>query len=111
MALLYLPSPHEYRLDGPLVPSNTGVLRAQRLIRLDGIPAGILARARARGAAVHQLIHYHNESDLDRGSIDPAYAPYLTAWERCLADRHLTPLLCEYRIASRRHRIAGTLDL
>lgn len=111
MALLFQHEAHAYFLDGPSVPSNTGILRAQGLVRLDGVPAFILERARKRGSAVHQLIHYANEGDLDESSIDPAYLGYLAAWRQCAAERHLTPLLCEYRIASRKHRVAGTLDL
>src|SRR5262249_47758938 len=55
--------------------------------------------------------HFYNEHDLDPASVDPLYAGYLNAWRRCMDERRLTPLLCEYRIASRRHRVAGTLDL
>jgi len=111
MALDFDRLPHRYRVDGVVYPSNTQVLKAQGLIRLNGVPPGILERARQRGSDVHAIIHYANEGDLDETSIDPQYAGYLTAWRRCMFERRLTPLLCEYRIASRRHRIAGTLDL
>src|SRR5262245_32570390 len=102
---------HAYFLEDVRCPSNTQVLKAQGLIRLNGVPPDILERARQRGSDVHQLIHYANEGDLDETSIDPQYAGYLRAWRQCVLERRLTPLLCEYRIASRRHRIAGTLDL
>jgi len=111
VALLFHHEAHEYFLDGPPAPSNTQVLRAQGLVRYDGVPPFILERARRRGAAVHQLVHYINENDLDEASVDPAYVGYLAAWQRCAAERRLTPLVCEYRVASRRHRVAGTLDL
>jgi len=111
MSLVFESGPHRYSLDGCVVPSNTQILKAQGLIRLNGVPPDILERARQRGAHCHQLIHYANEGDLDEASIDPQYAGYLRAWRQCVLERRLQPLLCEYRIGSRRHRIAGTLDL
>lgn len=111
MALLFDHGAHEYFLDGPRVPSTTQVLRDSGLISLDKIPAFILEAARARGSAVHQLVHYLNENDLDWASVDDAYRPYLDAWMAYVRERQLQVLVCEYRIASRRHRVAGTLDL
>lgn len=111
MALLFDHDKHEYWLDGRQLPSTTGVLRDSGLIRLDGIPPFILEAARKRGSAVHQLVHYQNENDLDWSSIDDAYRPYLEAWMRYREERQLVVLLCEHRIVSRRHRVAGTLDL
>lgn len=111
MALLFNAAAHEYFLDGPQVPSTTQVLRDAGLIRLDGIPHFVLEAARQRGSAVHALVHYLNEDDLDWSSVDDRYRPYLEAWVRFRDERRLRVLLCEHRIASRRHRVAGTLDL
>jgi hypothetical protein len=111
MALVFDAVKHEYWLDGHLVPSTTQILRESGLIRFDGIPPFILEAARTRGSAVHALVHYLNEDDLDWGSVDPAYRGYLDAWVACKNERQIVPLLCEHRIASRRHRVAGTLDL
>lgn len=111
MALLFDHARHEYFLDGPRVPSVTEVLHASGLIDLSQIPSFVLERARRRGSAVHQLVHYFNESDLDWGSVDPEFKGYMDAWIRYATETRLRVLLCEYRIASRRHRVAGTLDL
>jgi hypothetical protein len=111
MALEFNAIQHEYRLDGRLVPSATQILQAQGLVRLNGVPAFVLERARARGSAVHRLIHFENECDLDERSIDPQYAGYLIAWRRCVAERQLKALLCEHRVASARFLVAGTFDL
>lgn len=111
MALMFDQASHTYFLDGPQVPSTTGVLRDSGLINLDRIPPFILERARKRGSAVHALVHFLNEDDLDWSSVDEAYLPYLNAWMAYRLERKLRVLLCEYRIASRRHRVAGTLDL
>lgn len=111
MALLFNADRHEYWLDGALLPSTTQILRESGLVRFDGIPAFILEAARTRGSAVHQLCHFANEDDLDWSSVDDAYRPYLEAWMRYREERRLRVLLCEHRIASRRHRVTGTLDL
>jgi hypothetical protein len=111
MALLFDDARHEYFLDGRPLPSVTGVLHASGLIDLSQIPPFILDRARTRGSAVHQLLHYLNESDLDWGSVDPDYRGYIDAWIAYREQLGLRVLLCEHRIASRRHRVAGTLDL
>lgn len=111
MALLFNHAAHEYFLDGEQLPSTTTVLRDSGLIRLDGVPAFILEAALKRGTAVHALVHYYNEGDLDWSSVDDAYRPYLEAWVRFVEERRVRALLCEHRLASRRHRVCGTLDL
>lgn len=113
MALLFngTNGAHEYFLDGQLTPSMTQVLREMGIVRFDGVPPFILEAARKRGSAVHQLCHYANEGDLDESSIADEYRGYLEAWLRCKDERRIVPLLCEHRIASRRHRIAGTIDI
>jgi hypothetical protein len=111
MALMFDRAAHEYFLDGHLLPSVTQILRQQGLVRLDHIPAFILEAARRRGSAVHELAHFYNENDLDWSSVDPGYRPYVDAWVTCVEQRGIVPLLCEYRLASRRHRVCGTLDL
>ena len=111
MALLFDASRHEYFLDGVQVPSVTGVLRDSGLIDLSQIPSFVLERARVRGSAVHQLVHYLNEDDLAWDSVDPMFRGYLDAWVAYREQTALRVLLCERRVASRRHRVAGTLDL
>lgn len=111
MALLFDHAAHEYFLDGVRLPSTTEILRASGLIRLDGIPPFILEAALKRGSAVHQLVHYLNEDDLAWDSVDVAYRGYLDAWVKYREERQLQVLLCEHRLASRRHRVSGTADL
>ncbi len=111
MALLFDANAHEYFLDGQLMPSVTQILRDQGLIDLRGIPAFILEAARQRGSAVHQLVHYLNEDDLDWSSVSDAYRGYVDAWIRYRDETNLRVLLCEHRLASRRHKVTGTLDL
>lgn len=113
MTLDFEPVAHEYRLDGQVLPSVTGVLRASGLINFDGIPAGILEAAQRRGTTVHAAIHYFNEHDLDVGQFVadfPDYAGYLQAWIAFCSQRRFEAVLCERRLASPRHRVAGTAD-
>lgn len=102
---------HDYWLDGARVPSVTQVLKDSGLIRLDGIPPFILEAALKRGSTCHQLIHYYNENDLDWSSVDVAYRGYIDGWVSFREQHRVMPLLCEHRVASPRHRVAGTIDL
>jgi hypothetical protein len=113
MGLAFTPSTHRYELDGSVVPSVTGILKASNLVRFDDAPPSILEAARQRGTAVHQAIHYDNERDLDRARFMaefPTYAGYLRAWITFVEQRKFVPKLCEYRVASRRYQVAGTID-
>jgi hypothetical protein len=111
MALLFNKEAHEYALDGTVVPSVTQVLRDAGLIRLDGIPPFILEAARRRGSAVHELVHFFNEGDLDWSSVADPYRPYLDGWIRYVEEKRLRIVLCEYRIAHPVYRVAGTFDV
>lgn len=111
--LVFHTDPHQYELDGELVPSVTQVLTRAGLIDFSSVPSHVREAALERGRVVHQAIHYLNERDLDvdgfRASF-PHYLGYLEAWGSFCAQRSFTAVLNETRVASRRHRIAGTLD-
>ncbi|HYM24958.1 MAG TPA: hypothetical protein VEU08_17195 [Vicinamibacterales bacterium] len=111
MALLFEHDAHRYFLDGIETPSMTRILRDSGVVSFEGVPEFILERARKRGSAVHALCHYLNENDLDWASVDEAYRGYLDGWRRLRDERQIEPLLCEYRVASRRHRLTGTIDI
>ena len=104
---------HRYELDGAVVPSVTGILKAAGLIDFSGIPAGILEAARRRGSIVHEAIHFYNDRDLDLDAFRadfPDFVGYLDAWISFCDQRRFTPVLNEHRIASPQLQIAGTLD-
>ena len=105
---------HTYFVDGvPVGRSVTGVLKRAGLIDFSGIPAGVLERARTRGTVVHQALHYLNEGDLDLKGFStdyPDYLGYVEAWQFFLAARDFRPVLCEHRVASAAHDVAGTID-
>jgi hypothetical protein len=113
LSLIFDAATHVYMLDGVVVPSVTGILKASGLIDFSGIPEHILEAARVRGTTVHEAIHFFNEDDLDLeqfGEDFPDYAPYLEGWIAFRRQRRFTPIVNECRIASRRHQVAGTLD-
>lgn len=104
---------HAYTLDDRPVRSVTGLLRKVGLVNFDRIPPSILAAAQDRGTKVHQAIHYFNEHDLDVlefGRAFPGYAGYVQSWIRLMETGRLQTRLCEYRVACRAPRYAGTLD-
>jgi hypothetical protein len=112
-ALQFDPPSHTYLLDGIGVPSVTQILRASGLIDFSSVPPTVLERARVRGTVVHQAIHYFNERDLDVEQFCqqfPDYAGYLRAWISFTDRQHFVPKFSEYRVASRRHQVAGTID-
>jgi len=113
MSLTFDDATHTYTLDGVVVPSVTGILRASGLIDFTGIPESILEAARVRGTTVHQAIAYFNDGDLDLELFEhdfPDYVGYLEGWLSFCRQRNFTPILNECRIASRRHQIARTID-
>lgn len=113
MSLVFSAADHVYELDGVVVPSVTGILSASGLIDFSHIPPSVRDAAMKRGSVVHQAIHYHNENDLDVAKFYadfPDYAPYLAGWIDFRQKRRFVPMLNEYRVASRRLQIGGTLD-
>jgi hypothetical protein len=111
--LQFDPVAHRYTLDGEPLRSVTGILRESGLIDFSHIPSATLEAARARGTAVHQAIHYFNEGDLDVDAFRREYPEcvgYFNGWVRFCHERRFEALVSERRIASRLHRIAGTLD-
>lgn len=108
--LSFDPAGHRYLLDGQPTISVTGVLKWAGLIRLGGIPEAVLERARQRGSDVHALVQFDNDGDLHEESIDDAYRGYVEAWRRFKRELSVEILLSEHRVASRRHRVCGTLD-
>lgn len=109
MALTFDAATHRYTLDGVVVPSVTGILKASGLIDFNRFTE----TARIRGTVVHQAVELDNEGDLDDEAFAldfPDYVGYLEAWRSFCRQREFRPILIEHRIASRRYQVAGTLD-
>lgn len=109
--LVFYEDGHRYNLDGRAVPSVTDVIRDNRLGGdFSHVAPDVLDRARQLGSAVHVALHYHDEGTLDEATVDPAVAPFLTAWRRFRAERQVAVVEMERRFADSMRRFAGTLD-
>jgi hypothetical protein len=91
---------HRYTVDGVVTPSVTQILEAAGISDFSGVPADVLARAAARGTAVHQAAWFDDQDDLDETTLDPAITGYLTAWRKFKADNGVVVKLIEQRIYS-----------
>lgn len=113
MSLTFDDATHTYELDGAVVPSVTQILRASGVVDFSAVPGDTLAAALDRGTAVHRALHYHAEGDFDVDGFYrefPEYAGYLRSGVLLLDSSRVRTVLCERRVASRKHRFAGTID-
>ncbi len=100
---------HLYRVDGIFVPSVTQVLAD--LYNWNSVPPKVLARKRALGRAVHKAIELDVQDQLDEASLDREVRGYFKAWRRFRLEKQFQCYLSEHRVASKKYRYAGTLDL
>lgn len=101
-----------HALDGGarVLPSVTTILKTVGLINFEGVPAGILEKARDRGTRVHKAAQYLTEGTLDWSTVDPAERGYVDAYARFLAESKLRVLAQEVRLWHPTYGIAGTTD-
>ncbi len=99
---------HTYRHDGQVVPSVTQVL--QILPAYKGVPADVLAKAAARGTAVHKATEQYDDGSLDVAALDDELLPYLDAYEQFLHDHQPETIAVESRVWHPLLRYAGTED-
>jgi len=109
MRLAFDEARHLYRLDDVIIPNVTRVVRD--IYNWSLIPARVLERKRALGAAVHKMIELDVHKDLDEATLDPKLSGYLRAWRRFGKEKRFRCYLSECRVASSKFRYAGTLDL
>lgn len=63
-----------------------------------------------RGKYFHRAAELYDLEELDESTVDPAIAPYLSAYKVFLMDTGFIPRLIEHRIIDEGLRLAGTLD-
>ena len=101
---------HEYWANGRKVPGVTSIL--SMLDDFSGIPLAILEKKSQIGKATHTACEIINNGDeVDRESLHPAVAPYVTAYLKFLAENPIQVVLAERKVSNERHWFAGTLDL
>lgn len=107
--LEFVDEPHEYYLDGSLIPNVTRIIEAGWLVDYSHSTLYALER----GRIAHLAIHYDLEGDLDvedPDSCPPLAVPYVLGARAALAHMGGATLVSERRVVSRKLRYAGTLD-
>jgi hypothetical protein len=102
---------HSYRLDGAPVVGVTSALKVITDAAYAFVDPDVMAEKAAFGTAVHRMIELDCLGLLDTDDLDPDLLPYFAAWREFLAASGFVFLLSEQKLASRRFRFAGQLDL
>jgi hypothetical protein len=104
-------SAHTYTVGNRRLPGVTTILRAAGLLdQYDAMPVTTREFAFSRGRAVHTATRLYDEQDLDESTLDPAVAPYLTAWISFRSMCCFDPIHVETPVHSAAYQYAGTLD-
>ncbi len=101
---------HTYYLDGVKIPSVTQVIRSAGLSDYSHVDPAHLADLAERGTYVHEATELLDRGELDDDSIAADAAPYLAGYRSFLRDVTPDYILIEERLASIKHRYAGTID-
>jgi hypothetical protein len=80
---------HIYRVNGMVKPGLTEILKAVGVLRF----AGNNQAAMNRGKAVHLATYLLDRGELDWSSVTDDWMPFVTAYEDCLREKNLTPIL------------------
>jgi hypothetical protein len=99
---------HEYRFNGELIPSVTGVLKP--LVDYSGIHPDVLKRASELGTLVHKTTELYDEGVLDEDDLDPILRPYLDGWKLFRHEVGFVPDTIEKRMYHPTFRYCGTSD-
>lgn len=101
-------SDHTYWLDGLQVPGVTSILAP--LCSFEFVKPEVLQAAADFGTAVHLACELDDLGTLDEEALDPALAPYLSAWRKFSADNAVKWELIESVVYHPTLRYAGKLD-
>lgn len=102
---------HEYRFNGELVPSVTGIIK--ELADFSRIPPQVLANKSALGTEFHRIIKLHWLNDLRYESIDKRLVPAFDTFLEWSAPRveEYRKGISESKLFSEKMWLAGTCDL
>lgn len=109
--LIFDPIQHRYTLDGMYVPGVTSALKVVSQADYFGVDPEVMARKAALGSLVHQVIELDCAGELDVEDLDDVLVPFYRAWRSFLVSSGFVVELSEGKVASRRYRFAGQLDL
>lgn len=102
---------HRYLLDGEPVPSVSRVLEVIEPDRYTGISEDIMQRAAERGKNAHAMVALDVRGQLDLTSLDERLSDNYIAWQNFCDDFQFECEMSERIVASRRHKVCGTIDL
>lgn len=110
--LRFEPEPHKYFLDpeGIEIPGVTRLLEACGIIDWSHVAPATLERAKQRGTAVHQALHYFDDGELDSETLSPEIHGYVMAYAAFKNQAQFEPLLVENMGWSPAFRYAGRMD-
>lgn len=97
---------HEYRWNGRVVPSVTGILKVVGLID----SAWHTPEATERGSMIHLATALDDRGELDEASVDERIAGYLNAWRHWRSVSGFEMHAIESPVYSTHYDYAGTLD-
>ena len=101
------PATHTYTIDGEPVPSVTDICSVLTAGKYSG-GQGIIAAARARGTAVHELCEAYDYGTLEE--VPAELAGYVKAWADFCRDYRPEWLYIEHEMYSKELQMAGTCD-
>ncbi|MEJ7804307.1 MAG: hypothetical protein WKG03_00075 [Telluria sp.] len=99
---------HEYRYDGEIIPSVTGILKP--LVDYSMIDPDRLRAASELGTMVHHTTELHDLGVLDEDDLDPILQLYLDGWKLFRHEVGFVPDTVEKRMYHPLHRYCGTSD-
>lgn len=97
---------HVYSVNGRVLPSVTGILKAEGFID----DTWFTEDARLRGTYVHLACHLYDMGTLDENELDPALRPYLNGYIRFKADTGFEVVESEVPRYHEQYLFAGTPD-
>lgn len=106
--LIFNEERHEYRFNGEIIPSVTGILKP--LIDYSMINPATLQAASELGTMVHQTTELFDLGTLDEDDLDPILQPYLNAWKQFRHEVGFVPDTVESRMYHPKFKYCGTSD-
>lgn len=101
-------SDHTYWLDGQQIPAVTSILAP--LCSFEFVREDVLQAAADFGTAVHLACELDDLGTLDEETLDPALAPYLSAWRKFCDEHQVAWHRIEEVVYHPTLRYAGKLD-
>ena len=99
---------HLYRANGFEIPSVTTLMNPLSDDLYSGISAEVMAKAAARGTAVHEAIEMYSKFGLEE--IEPEFEAYFVAYKKWHDIYKPEPIVDEFRMYHKTMMYAGTAD-